>query len=323
MKDNAVKALLQKSSWINRAVVLWKEREKKVSYGSENPDKTFFVIRRNAPNAGLYSFVLTNLGWIRYALDRGYIPVIDMRSFYNTYMTREQVGQVNSWEYYFKQPCGYRLEDIAGSRHVILSSINAPKDAPLPGVEKDTESLRQWQKLAGERLIASEEAAAQIRKQKECLLQGKRTLGVLCRGTDYVEQRPSQHPVQPAVTDVLCKAEAVMREYHCEQIYLATEDETVYAAFRKHFADRLISYGNRRFAHTGQRNINELSDELVARQKNPEREQYQKGMDYAVTIGLLAECNALVAGRVSGAYGALLQARRYEYVYLFDLGVYE
>ena len=98
MEDNAVKKALQKVGWINRIVIRSKEREKRVSYGNENPRKTFFVIRRNAPNAGLYSFVLTNLGWMKYAVDKGYIPVVDMQSFYNTYLTHEQVGQVKAWK---------------------------------------------------------------------------------------------------------------------------------------------------------------------------------------------------------------------------------
>ena len=50
---------------------------------------------------------------------------------------------------------------------------------------------------------------------------------------------------------------------------------------------------------------------------------YQAGMEYLVTTMLLARCQCLCAGCVSATVGALLLTEGYEYVYLFDLGIYE
>ncbi len=322
MKDSILKTILQKNPLINRAVVLYKEKEKHLSWGEENPDKTFFVIRRNAPNAGLYSFVLTNLGWIGYALERGYIPVVDMQNAYNTYLTREVVGQVNAWEYYFRQPCGYTLQDIAHSKNIILSSINAPEKGPLPGIEKRTKEWAMWQKLGARYLQPSDKVKGETDKAKASLFQNRRVLGVLCRGTDYLSKRPSGHPIQPDVKDVMDKAEEMMARLHCPVLYLATEDASALRAFRSRFGEKLLTYGERRYEDTGDRYINEMTDEMDAAAADPVKAQYQKGLEYAVTIGLLSGCNALVAGRVSGAYGAVLQGSAYEEIYLYDLGLY-
>lgn len=322
MEDNAVKKALQKVGWINRIVIRSKEREKRVSYGNENPGKTFFVIRRNAPNAGLYSFVLTNLGWMKYAVDKGYIPVVDMQSFYNTYLTHEQVGKVNAWEYYFEQPCSYSLSDIQKSRNVILSSINAPREAPLTGVEQNLEALQMWRAFAHQYLHFSPEVGRRILEQKK-IFENHRVLGVLCRGTDYVGQRPSGHPVQPTAELVIRKSEEMMKKQGYDRIYLATEDREIFRKFQQSFGTCLCSNDNERYGDIGKQNLNEFSDLQSDSSGTPAQRHFQKGFDYAVTIGLLAECSGLVAGRVSGTYGALLQEKDYEDVYLFDLGLYE
>lgn len=322
MDDNAVKNALQRVEWINRLVIRSKEREKSVSYGNENPDKTFFVIRRNAPNAGLYSFVLTNIGWIKYAVDKGYIPVVDMQSFYNTYLTHDQVGKVNAWEYYFEQPCGYSLDDIRRSKRIILSSINAPQEAPLTGVEKNPETLQAWRAFAQQYLRFSPKVNQRVLKQKE-MFDGHKVLGVLCRGTDYIGQRPLGHPVQPAAELVIQKSKEAMKKLECDRLYLATEDCEIFRRFQQAFGENLLFNSNERYGDIGQQNLNEFSDMQSDASSDPARLHYQKGFDYAVTIGLLAECNGLVAGRVSGTYGALLQEKRFENVYLFDLGLYE
>ena len=117
-----VKKVFQKITFLNEPYTRWKWRERRVSYGKENPDKTFYVIRRASCKVGLFSHVMTNMGLVKYALDRGYIPVIDMQNTKNTYLEPDQVGKVNAWEFYFEQPCGYSLRDIKKSKNVILSN---------------------------------------------------------------------------------------------------------------------------------------------------------------------------------------------------------
>lgn len=320
---DSIKNMIKQNRYLNRLVILYKEREKKISYGSDNPDKTFFVIRRNAPNAGLFSFVLTNLGWIKYAIDKGYIPIIDMQYYYNTYLTKENVGEINSWEYYFNQPCGYTLSDISKSKNVIISSLNAPHNMPGTGLEKNALDIDIWRKVAKDYMPYTDELKTTIIKQKKALLNGKRTLGVLCRGTDYVAQKPHQHPIQPSIEKVIFKAQDVMEKYGYEQIYLATEDEDVYKKFVNIFGNKLITTSAKRYCNTGRQNINEMTDLVDEKSKSPSYAQYKKGFDYAVNIGILSGCDSLVAGRTSGSYGALLLSNHYEELFLFDLGLYE
>lgn len=66
------------------------------------------------------------------------------------------------------------------------------------------------------------------------------TLGVHCRGTDYLSMKPHNHPVQPPVEKVIEKAKETMIQYGCERIILATEDKEVEKLFQSEFGNQLI-----------------------------------------------------------------------------------
>ena len=49
---------------------------------------------------------------------------------------------------------------------------------------------------------------------------------------------------------------------------------------------------------------------------------YQEGMDYLVTIVTLSKCNCFVGGHTSGTVGVILMNEKFDYQYIFDLGLY-
>lgn len=311
------KKLLQRITFINDIYTKWKWREHRVSYGKENPDKTFFVIRRASCKAGLFSFVMTNIGLVKYAIERGYIPVIDMQTTANTYLREDQVGRENAWEFYFEQPCGYSLMDISKSRNIVLSSGMITRDNEYPGgdIVRYQEKLQSWKEWFDKYFRVKEEIINEAEKIRETLFQGEKVLGVLCRGTDYTEQKPKAHPIQPAVEDVIQRAKEVMDSRDCKCIYLATEDEGVYQKFYKVFGDQLKVTNAKRYTDIKDRNINDISFER-------ENDAYLRGKEYLINILLLAGCQCLVAGNAGGTYGALLMGAGSEYQFVFDLGVY-
>lgn len=63
----------------------------------------YLLIKRECKNAplGLFAYYITNLAWIEYALRNGYIPVIDMKNYANTFHKENEVGKINTYEYFF------------------------------------------------------------------------------------------------------------------------------------------------------------------------------------------------------------------------------
>ena len=96
-------------------------RQRRYSYGSENPDKTFYVIGVPYTTAGLFAIVKSVFCHICYAYQKGFIPVVDMQNF-KSQLSYNNNTNTNAWELYFQQPGGYNLKDISKSRNIIKSS---------------------------------------------------------------------------------------------------------------------------------------------------------------------------------------------------------
>lgn len=312
-----LKQEIQKIKFINELYTKWKWRERKVSYGNENPEKTFFVIRRASCKVGLFSSVMTNMGLVDYAVKKGYIPVIDMQNASNTYLEPEQVGKMNAWDFYFNQPMGYGLEDIAASKNIILSNglITKKNDYPDIRIVDDEKLLLRWREVFGKYFSINDVLFEEFRTEKQKLFGENKVLGVLARGTDYINLKPKNHPIQPTAIQIAEKAAEVMEQYQCTYIFLATEDQSIFHAVKEQFGDKLLAIETTRYTTSGSQNINDMCS-------GREADRYLKGKEYLLSVWLLSQCNCLVAGNVGGTHGALLMSPGYEYSYVFDLGLY-
>ena len=129
--------------------------EQKKSFGNKNPDKTFFVIRLYPPAAGFLADYNYVLGYMKYAYDNGWIPVVDMQNYQTLYNEDHPIhGTTNVWEYFFEQPLDpatgkrYTLEEVYQSKNVILSN-GSDQRCNFTG-DKDPEVLK-WQHEMAER----------------------------------------------------------------------------------------------------------------------------------------------------------------------------
>lgn len=317
-KKVKLKETLQKITVINEPYTKWKWRERTTTYGDENEDKTFFVIRRASCKVGLFSFVMTNMGLVDYAINKGYIPVIDMKNSENTYLEPDQVGKINAWEFYFNQPMGYGLGDISKSKNIILSNglITKQNNYPDIRIAKNEELLKKWKNVFDRYFQIKDDLLTDFVEVKQKMFQGKRVLGVLARGTDYISLRPKNHPIQPTTQQIIEKASEIMEKYHCDYVYVATEDEKIYNHLKNYFGNRMLAINTLRYSTNERENINDIIS-------NKESNKYSKGREYLLTIWLLSQCNCLVGGNVGGTQGALLMSSGYEFQYIFDLGVYQ
>ena len=91
--------------------------------GSPN-EPTYYIIRSKYATIGLFCYYNFFAGQIKYALERGFVPVIDMQNFPNLYLPNELLGKENSWEYYFRQPLGIGLKTAYNGENVLLSDGN-------------------------------------------------------------------------------------------------------------------------------------------------------------------------------------------------------
>lgn len=293
-------------------------REHIVHNGREHADKTFYIIRRREVYTGLFSDFMVYVCKAKQALDAGYIPIVDMQTSENMYLYMDQIGKVNAWEYYFKQPCGYSLEDAARARNVIWGSGYMQECFPYSDIDylmNPDSDFKVYREIAQRYFHLSDEAQKNVDAFYDRELKGEKVLGVLCRGTDYTGNKPFGHPVQPSVEDVFEKVDEVCEKYHCTKIFLGTEDAKIYSKFQRRYQNKVVTNRQHFISYNGEHSIGKLI-------RNEVKDLKEEGMEYVITIALLAGCDCFVGGHTSGTVGILLMNDTFDYKYVFNLGLY-
>jgi len=298
-----------------------KQKEKKTSYGSENPDKIFYVTGVVEQRSGLFWMLLFNLHRIAYALKKGWIPIVDWQNQPNQYLENIDLHKENAWEYYFEQPCNYNLVSIIHSKNIIRGNGPLSIDRLILDcyLETNDEYFPYIKKIFKQYVRFNAFTRNYIENEYKTILESKdNVLGVLCRGTDYARLKPVGHPVQPEPEKVIKKAKEVMTDKQLDYIYLATEDQDIYELFRKEFGDKLITNKQDRFTKR------EMAKEqyLYQIKHDREKDKYLLGLEYLSSMYLLSKCNSFIGGRTRGATGVLLMTNGFDYQYIWNLGIY-
>lgn len=312
--------------FVRKIYVWYKIRERKVSYGKENADKTFYVIGCSNKNGGLWWQINKVLMHIAYAEDHGYIPVVDLKNHSTQYTEESTKGKVNVWELFFKQPAGYSLDDISQSKNVIINKMDSCP-APQYYMGQDTfyddpVRLEYFRKLYHKYIKFSDQTKSYLDAEYNRLFKDKgKIIGVLCRGTDYITLKPKGHPIQPDSSMVIEDVKRAMKEYGANYVFLATEDQDILDDFLKVFGDKLLYIDQHRISKSQMKGNEYLSDTIAEYNKNID--PFHRGIQYFSATYLLSICDIYIGGRTGGSKGTLLMTKGFEYQKIYDLGIYE
>ena len=305
---------------IKKRIVKYRHRQRSCSYGDEYPDKTFYIIGVPYPTAGLFAIVKSVFCHICYAVQHGYLPVVDMQHFRSQLSDVEGEESMNVWELYFQQPGGFSLENISRSKNIIRScSLPFPDGVEIGFDTKMDEAFRkEYAPSYKSYIVPTPEVASYAdNKRKDVIKNYQNVLGVLCRGTDYTENKPTGHPIQPTAEQAVAKAKDVMAQYGFDYVFLATEDKRIYNFFKEAFGDRLLFSGQK--LYEGMNGKKFLSELTVANYS----ERWHNIVDYYSTIYILSKCDGLLAGLTCGSISAFLMSKGFRYTYFWNLGRYK
>lgn len=270
-------------------------------------------------NSGFFCHYIYLLPYIKYALDKGYIPIVDMKHNRNQYFKDGREYKDNVWEYFFKQPGMAALEELSEDSNFIISDERDVVRFPIFDVLKDIKKSRT---LYGKYLNLTEfndETKAFLEEKHNILLNGEsEVLGILCRGTDYLNTRPYDHVVQPDPTEVINKAKDLQKKYNYKKIWLATEDKRIYNMFKQEFGDMLIENNQYLYSFTSDKLLNEV-------QVDRENHFYKLAKEYLQNIYILSKCKYVICGYTAGTVGAWCLSEGFKnqsYVYIWNTGRY-
>lgn len=277
-------------------------------------NKAYCILQRQGEQCGLFSHFIVFLGGINYCVTHNMLPIIDMRTYDNLYKNFDH--NVNSWELFFEQPIGVGVDQIGDARVLDASSVVGLQSMSMELLTNERK-MSVWRELCKKYIRLTNEMENYVNSFIKTYVGDeklKRTIGVLCRGTDYISLRPEKHPIQPDINDVIEKTKDYLKWHECNYVFLATEDKKVYELFREEFKEKLLAPNVQRF----QGNKKEFLAETLKREGNIDENSRQ----YLATIYTLAKCKCLIGGRTSGSVAALILSEGYEDFYLYNLGYY-
>ena len=283
---------------------------------------TYYIARRKYETTGLFARYKFVLGHVRYALSKGWIPVVDMQNYPNPYLAPEKLGVENSWEYYFEQPLRIGLEEAYAGENVVLSTAESLN--PYPGhsmkfLEKTNNALIEWRMLLKLGLLKIKPSLHKeiLALRKKLFSPEDRVLGVHLRGTDFFAKKNKSRPIPPPNEFASITVAAKLREWNCNKFFLATEDKSIAKIFKENFGDQCItvdkeyvSFNPKKDRATSICRIDRLNAHFL------------QGKDYVTDIFLLSTCNAFIGARSSGTTAAALMGDKFEHTYFFNLGRY-
>ncbi len=288
------------------------------------PAKKICVIRQKNQEGGLMCLFKEVLGGIAYAERKNMIPVVDMRTLPNTLLQPDEVGHVNAWEYYFRQPAGIELDEALAREDsecllVPAKRIQTPyQDAPF--FHNAFGQLSFWRRIYRKYIRFTPEVLERFGRMKS-QHEGKRILGILVRGTDYVTTRPPHHPIPPTAEQAIAKAREVMQEKHFDAVYLATEDKRILVKFQEAFGDKLI-LPEAQYVDYDYNNTEIYRNYLYNYHTDRENDRYLSGMEYLVSMLFLSRCEGLINSGNNGSVATMIFSEGFEYFYFFDFGSY-
>jgi len=265
-------------------------------------EKIYCVSRLFTDEGGLFCIFLKAIAGISYSIQNGFIPVIDMQTKENIFFNKKDRKKINAWEMFFEQPAGVSFSEIKDRPNkIIMENPLGPSDLfELVSAPRMTE---YWRRLCKKYIRFSLEEQEVIRKYQDIFEPGDRVLGVLARGTDYLNPGVG-HAVQPPVEEVIKRTRKSMEENHCNKIFLATEDEAILEKMKAEYGSRLLYVEQKRYQGMQQDKLGHLSDYVA--------DAVSMNRSYLAAMHYLSKCSSFFGGVTTGTVGVYLLSEGFE-----------
>lgn len=308
------------------------------------------IIQPNEPDYGIFAHVSNICGIIKWAVENGKKPYVDMSAFSNICISDSQIGRVNAWDLYFDQPFKFSDEEI----EEIMEYKKAKKIISLggerylykyQGKKKVVVLVRDYQKIKtlrpndSEEFLTNELAVKYWRSFIHKLIRPKeelkdrvdqlyeelfcsdghsteKVLGVLLRGSDYSDNKPKNHPIPPSVKQAIPRIRTIFEEGNYDRIFLATEDTRILGDMKAEFGEVVFYAPQKREGFTNGKVLREMYKDEA------NNDPYKRGFDYIVAMYLLSKCDGFMGCRTSGAVMAYLLGDHFCDEFFWNLGRY-
>lgn len=243
------------------------------SFGTENPDKRFMLIRQAGRGRGLFSLLSAVICWVDLAKKNNLIPIVDFENHTCEYNESIEInGLKNAFEYYFEPLSQYELKEIYASKHVFLTddkypsgyNYNISKVSGLLTVYKDYFRVKKD--------ILSEVNSINVRN----------LIGIHYRGQEM--RHAVGHWLPPSQKQIFYAIDSILSYIKSDGIYVCTEDQRLLESIKRRYGSLVIYRDHFR---TSGRNAYKISYPRV-------NHKYHLGKEILIDALTLAKCSSFI-----------------------------
>lgn len=307
----------------------------------------YCVFRIEYPNWSLFSVACQYIFMCEWALNKGFIPLVDLEYQYN--FDQHKIGEDNVWEYCFQQPIS--MSQVKEKEYVYLHSCYQYDNVYLEKTCKDINGKKDdvyihitqenWRKYYSninkyvkkywvfKQAIWDEfewEYEIQMRKAQHLL-------GIFLRedwSEEYyqylgIEDKKvfDMHPRVPSVSETINIVKEYLQKWECDHIFLSTLYQDSVERFREAFGDKIIVVD--RIRHNSIGDVAASTENLFSSTAEEKRSNIKWSVEkkaaasYIKEVIALSRCDYLIAARGRGATAALsLNGGKYRDIYILE-----
>lgn len=273
--------------------------------GSKNSENIILLIDIGfGVECGLAFIIRTVCTFAYMAKSRGWIPVVNLTGE-NMYIDKETA---NMWEQYF-EPLSYIPVTEALESRKVISLKNNHLNASIIYINPYFREI--WQKINIHPKIKFKKKLIQYfeeSKPQDFQCENSKILGVFIRGTD------ARRLTETEISEMISDCSGIMEDNDFNKIFIATEDNTIFSAFKDRFKNKLMYIEQKRVKNLG--GDRKLIGELLNIEKG-EREKF--GQTYLLITYCLSCCDALVYNIASGGFYLANKWRKKRYDFMFQI----
>ncbi len=256
--------------------------------------------------------MLSNIIW---CIENGYKPIINIYPKGGCYSDNG-----NLWDKMLKQPFDADQEKIMQQGNYIICPINSFVVHARMTDTEDKQKVLFWNKMF-KTFAAFNESTQKYFDNEYEIIENKKVVACVGRGTDYTNTKPKGHPIQPDINEFLEKVEEIYTLGNYEYIYLATEEKKIADAFKMKFPNKILE--NKRNYFDEKYFSDEKIEWISGVHFNRDNDDFLKSIEYMSSINLVSKCDSLVAGLCGGSEIAIYwNGLKYRECYCFNKGVY-
>ncbi len=293
---------------------IWEIKEN----GMEYEGVVAYHIREHGNGTGFFGELKIALLKLLFAEERGLQPFIEWGKEFLYYEDNGVRGITNGFEYYFK-PVSF-IKNIDNARFVLEAEYRHYQcicdELDLNTYLFSEKCIQKLIKLVKKYIYFNEYTEGLLKKESTSLLNGKKTIGVHYRGTDF-NQGFNNHPKVITVDEEIEVVKKLFVEKKYKQIFLATDDISAIKKFEEVFGEN-VKYFNDTYRSEGNQSV-------AFSIENRENHHYQLGLEVLKDVYTLINCDALVCGHSNVTYMTQIMKhawmeKQYEDYILIDHG---